>query len=75
MTNKRWNELSQRTRRLIVISGVFEGLMKVAALIDLARRHANEVRGSKKRWAAGILLINSVGAVPIAYFARGRRKR
>ncbi|MCW2546523.1 MAG: hypothetical protein JWN96_983 [Mycobacterium sp.] len=75
MTNKRWNELSQRTRRLIVISGVFEGLMKVAALIDLARRPANEVRGSKKRWAAGILLINSVGAVPIAYFARGRRKR
>jgi hypothetical protein len=75
MTNKRWNELSQRTRRLIVISGVFEGLMKVAALIDLARRPANEVRGSKKRWAAGILLINSIGAVPIAYFARGRRKR
>jgi hypothetical protein len=75
MTNKRWDELSQRTRRLIVISGVFEGLMKVAALIDLARRPANEVRGSKKRWAAGILLINSVGAVPIAYFARGRRKR
>lgn len=74
MANKRWNELSPRTRRLIVIGGTFEGLLKIAALADLARRPASEVRGPKPRWAAAIVLVNSLGAVPIAYFVYGRRK-
>lgn len=74
MARKRWNELDTQTRRLIVAGALFEGTLKVAALIDLARRPASEVRGSKARWAAAIVLINSVGAVPIAYFLRGRRK-
>ena len=74
MTKKRWSELSPRTRRLIVIGGAFEGLLKTAALIDLAKRPANGIRGSKKRWAAAIVLINSVGAVPIGYLAYGRRR-
>lgn len=75
MAKKRWNKLSPHTRRLIIAGGVFEALLKVAALIDLARRPANAVRGSKSRWAAAIILSNSVGAVPIAYFVRGRRNR
>lgn len=75
MARKRWDELDPRTRQLIVAGALFEGTLKVAALIDLARRPASEVRGSKARWAAAIVLINSVGAVPIAYFLRGRRKR
>jgi hypothetical protein len=71
---KKWNDLSPRTRRLIVLVSAIEGVLKVAALIDLARRPVNEVRGSKARWAAAVTLINSLGAVPIAYFACGRRK-
>jgi len=70
-----WNDLSPRTRRLIVIASVVEGVLKVAALIDLARRPASEVHGSKVRWAAAVTLTNSLGAVPIAYFAYGRRRR
>jgi len=70
----RWNELSPRSRRLIIAGGVFEGVLKVAALTDLARRPASEVRGSKLRWALAVTLVNSVGAVPIAYFVRGRRR-
>lgn len=73
MTKRRWNELSQRTRRLIIIGGAFEAVLKAAALLDLARRPAAGVRGSKARWAVAIVLVNSVGAVPIAYFLRGRR--
>jgi len=53
---------------------MFEGVLKVAALTDLARRPASEVRGSKLRWALAVTLVNSVGAVPIAYFVRGRRR-
>jgi hypothetical protein len=71
---KKWNELSPRARRFILIGGTFEGLLKIAALIDLRRRPAAEIRGSKRRWAAALVLINSVGAVPIAYFVRGRRR-
>jgi len=73
VAKKKWNELSPRARRFIIIGGSFEGVLKVAALIDLVRRPAAQIRGSKARWAAALVLINSVGAVPIAYFLRGRR--
>jgi hypothetical protein len=59
---------------LIVVAGAIDGVLRLAALIDLARRPATEVRGSKSKWAAAVTLINSLGAVPIAYFALGRRK-
>jgi hypothetical protein len=65
--------LSLRTRKLIVVTATFEGLLKIAALIDLARRPADEVRGSKAKWAAAIVLVNSAGALSLSYFARGRR--
>jgi len=75
MAKKRWQDLSPRTRQWIVAGAVAEGALKIAALIDLKRRPANEVRGSKKTWAVAITLVNSAGAVPVAYFLRGRRRR
>lgn len=75
MARKRWSDLSPRAKRFILIGGTFEGVLKIAALIDLVKRPAEQVRGAKARWAAAIVLINSVGAVPIAYFIRGRRRR
>ena len=71
---KRWNDLDPRARRFVVVASVIESVLKIAALIDLARRSSNEVRGSKAGWAAAISLLNSFGAVPIAYFVWGRRK-
>ncbi|MEO7058298.1 MAG: hypothetical protein ABI083_01120 [Lapillicoccus sp.] len=73
MATTRWTELSQRNRRLIVAAGVVEGVLKGAALIDLHRRPAAEVRGSRVLWALALTLVNSVGAVPVAYFVHGRR--
>ena len=58
-----------------MIGGAFEGTLKIAALVDLARRPAEQVRGSKALWAAVVVLLNSVGAAPVAYFAYGRRRR
>jgi hypothetical protein len=43
VAKSKWNELDPRTRRLIIITGALEGVVKVAALIDLARRPAGEV--------------------------------
>jgi hypothetical protein len=71
---RRWSELEPRTRRFLVVASAIEGVLKVAALIDLARRPSKEVRGPKAAWAAAVSLINSLGAVPIAYFAWGRRR-
>jgi hypothetical protein len=71
--NKRWDELSLRTRRRIVVAATFEGVLKIAALIDLARRPAGKVRGSKAKWVTAIVVVNSGGALPLYYFARGRR--
>ena len=74
MPKKKWQDLSPRTRRLIVAGGAVEGVLRAAALIDLGRRSAEQVRGSKKTWAVAITLINSAGVAPAAYFLRGRRR-
>lgn len=73
MKKTRWKDLSPRYRRLVVAIGAFETVLKAAALVDLKRRPAAQVRGSKTRWALAVGLINSAGAVPIAYFLYGRR--
>jgi len=70
---RKWSDLSPRTRRVVTVMAALEGVVKVAALVDLARRPATQVRGSKTAWATAIVLVNSAGAVPLAYFLRGRR--
>jgi hypothetical protein len=73
MPRRRWSELSERTRRLLIFGAAFEGVLKILALIDIRRRSSDGIRGSKVKWAAAVALVNSVGAVPIAYFLYGRR--
>ncbi len=70
---KKWADLSPGTRRLLVLGMVVEGALKVAALVDLKRRPASQVRGSKAKWAVAVALANSAGLVPISYFVWGRR--
>jgi len=73
MARRKWEDLDPRTRRLIVVAGAIDGVLRLAALVDLARRPSNGVRGSKSKWAVAVTLINSLGAVPIAYFVWGRK--
>lgn len=73
MLARRWSDLSDRERRWILVSSVFEGIVKIAALVDIKRRPAEQIRGSKRVWATAVVLVNSVGIVPIAYFVLGRR--
>jgi hypothetical protein len=70
---RRWSDLSDRSRKLILIGATIEGVLKLAALLDLWRRPRGEIRGSKLRWAAAIVVLNSAGIVPVTYFVRGRR--
>jgi hypothetical protein len=66
--------MSERSRRFILIAGGIEALLKVAALIDIKRRPAEEIRGSKWKWALVVAGVNSFGAAPLSYFAFGRRR-
>lgn len=69
-----WSDLSERTRKLIIAIAVAESILKAVALIDLKRQPASRIRGPKWLWAPVLVVVNSVGIVPISYFVFGRRK-
>ena len=69
----RWSDLSDRNRKLIIGAAIAEGILKIAVLIDIRRRPANEIRGSKRLWIIAAVLVNSAGIGPLSYFAFGRR--
>jgi hypothetical protein len=71
---KRWSDLSPRTRSLLITAAVAEGILKVAALIDIKRRPPSQIRGPKWLWAAVVSVVSSAGVAPISYFVFGRRQ-
>ncbi|MRJ76616.1 hypothetical protein GEV29_08720 [Aeromicrobium sp. SMF47] len=70
MAQKKWSDLSIGQQRAIYVAGAVEAVLTAAALWDLARRPADEVRGPKAVWALASF-VQPVG--PLAYFAKGRR--
>jgi hypothetical protein len=70
--NKTWSELSTRSRRLIVVAGAVEVALLAATLIDIRRRPAEQINGSKRMWTA-LAFVDIVG--PVAYFAFARRRQ
>jgi hypothetical protein len=71
---KQWSQLSDRNRRLLIAAAVTEAILKVAALIDIKRRSASQIRGPKWVWAAVVAVVSSAGVVPVSYFVFGRRQ-
>ena len=72
-TTRKWSDLSERTRKLIIVTAVAESILKAAALVDIKRRPASQIRGPKWLWAPVVTVVNSAGVVPISYFVFGRR--
>ena len=70
---RRWSDLSEGTRRLIIVTAVAESILKGAALLDIKRRPADQIRGPKWLWVPVIVLVNAAGVVPVSYFLFGRR--
>jgi hypothetical protein len=68
-----WRELTRRQRQAMIVRGALQVGLLSAALYDLRRRPARQIRGPKPLWAA-ISLVNYLGLGPIAYFLVGRRK-
>jgi hypothetical protein len=71
VTKRRWTDLSPQKQLTISITGLVQVALLVAALIDIRRRPAEQINGSKKLWTA-VAFINYVG--PIAYFVFGRKR-
>ena len=65
-----WRDLNTARRTALVVTAAVEVAMTTAALVDLARRPAREVRGPKLAWAVGCF-VQPIG--PAAYFRFGRR--
>jgi len=71
---QQWSDLDERTRKLIISVAVVEGILKLAALIDIKRRPASQIRGRKWMWASVVTIVSSAGVIPISYFLFGRRQ-
>ncbi len=69
MTRRSWNDLSDRGKTAVLVLASVQLSLAVTAWIDLVRRPASQVRGSKVVWAA-VIAVNFVG--PGAYFRLGR---
>lgn len=68
---KNWRELSPLQKGLLLVAGILEVLLLAAALLDLRRRPAEQIRGSKRVWTM-VAFINYIG--PVAYFLVGRKR-
>jgi hypothetical protein len=66
-----WADLSDGQRKLLVAAVAAEASLKIAALIDIQRRPASQIRGPKALWRAA-QAVNLLG--PLSYFAVGRKR-
>jgi hypothetical protein len=71
MEKKTWAELSDRQKTAILVAASVELALTAAALVDLARRPRELVRGPKSLWVLGCF-VQPVG--PIAYLTIGARR-
>ena len=71
MRSKQWQDLTAAQKRGIVLLGALQLTLLAAALIDIRRRPADAINGSKRLWTI-ILFVNFIG--PIAYFLFGRKR-
>jgi hypothetical protein len=71
--NKNWSDLTARQKAPFVLRGIVQFALLAAALADIYRRPAVEIRGSKWLWSA-VAFVNFIGIGPIAYFLFGRKR-
>ena len=71
--NKNWSDLTARQKAPFVLRGIVQFALLAAALADIYRRPAVEIRGSKWLWCA-VAFVNFIGIGPIAYFLFGRKR-
>jgi hypothetical protein len=68
---KRWDDFTPGQQTAILVAASIELALTATALVDLARRPREQVRGPKPLWALGCV-VQPVG--PVAYLLFGRRR-
>lgn len=71
MPATKWADMSDGQRAAAVAGVVVQLALQFAALRDLKRRPADQVRGPKPVWVAASF-VNTIG--PVAYFAVGIKR-
>lgn len=71
MSKKGWKDLGAMEKSAVICLSVAQLSLLVAALTDIYRRPAGEIRGGKPAWAAASF-VSFAG--PISYFVFGRKK-
>jgi hypothetical protein len=71
MQRQHWSDLTPAQQTALLTAASVQLSLAATAWVDLARRPADQVRGSKAAWAVAIA-VNFVG--PISYFAFGRKR-
>jgi hypothetical protein len=71
---RRWKDLPTSQRAAILTVATVDVGLRIWALVDLAKRPPADVRGPKPGWALALSLVNSAGALPLAYFVVGGRR-
>jgi flagellar biosynthesis/type III secretory pathway M-ring protein FliF/YscJ len=69
---KQWGDMTTTQQAGLVLMGVIQVALLAAALIDIRRRSAAELNGSKRLWTLAAF-VNFIG--PLAYFIFGRKLR
>jgi hypothetical protein len=72
MDTQKWDDLSDRQKAALLVAVSVELALTATALIDLARRPRELVRGPKALWFLGCF-VQPVG--PVAYLTIGARRR
>lgn len=70
-SKNQWNDLAPQKQLTISLVGLVQVALLGAALVDIRRRPAEQIKGSKKLWTL-VAFINFVG--PITYFVIGRKR-
>jgi hypothetical protein len=68
---KHWKDLTNGQRARVISLGAVQMALQTAAIRDISKRPAYQIKGPKAAWIAGTF-INFFG--PITYFVFGRRK-
>jgi hypothetical protein len=70
LARRKWSDLDDRQKALVLTAVSVQISLLLTALADIYRRPAEEIRGSKRVWAA-VSFVNFVG--PASYFLFGRK--
>jgi hypothetical protein len=71
MEKKRWNSLTKPKKIAALVAVSVQLSLLAAAQVDMTRRSAAEINGSKLFWRL-VVFINFLG--PMAYFLFGRKR-